>query len=85
MAVDTSTQDTFVNAQDIAGNASLLCLGCRVELAHIRFVDHYRIDGSKEQKISLSVMTAHMTDIKSERKCIEIACECGVRSRFHLI
>jgi hypothetical protein len=83
--LEPQTLETFVNAQDIASNAALLCLGCRAELAHIRFVDHYKVDGTKHKKISLSVMTARLTDIRVEGKRIEIACECGVRSKFHMI
>ena len=77
--------DTFLIADDIAKQSSLRCLACRVDLGQVRFVDHYREAGAKETKISVSLLTTHLTDFKSDRTRIEIGCECGTRSIFHMI
>jgi hypothetical protein len=33
----------------------------------------------------VSLLTTHLTDFKSDRTRIEIGCECGTRSIFHMI
>lgn len=81
----TSILDTFLLAEDIAGEAQLQCLSCRAPLGQIRFMDQYDERGHAEKRISLSLLTQSLRDFKGEGRRLEIGCDCGALSRFHLI
>ena len=82
--MDEPLLETVLSAKDIEDQVTLRCLACRRDLASIRFVERWE-GARREKKIGLTRMASTMTNFKALGATLELSCQCGTRSRYHMI
>jgi hypothetical protein len=77
--------ETILLPEDIASESSVHCLACRRKLGSLSYVRRPRPDGSTERVVSVSLVADGIRDYAQGPEHVELVCDCGQRSTFHVL
>lgn len=80
----SSSLETILLPEDLAGETSLHCLSCRRRLGTIGYADGELPDGPRVA-VSLALVPGALEDFEQGHLHMVLTCSCGSRSTYHLL